>query len=826
MGILLMITIILMMSLGLSGVFSSKSLATSSEQQQGDKEDTQNSIGSSSTVPPIYAATRTEAPTSAESKLSKLEEIRELDEKSHLVAEEQDELGKGKQAEAFPNESTEGVVMQIPDIEHDGLVPPLTLSCSTVIRGTNLVPGAFSVAGMASSRSPARRNRGMSANAATTSSTSAGGTVVGHSQLEIDPLHAELVPEEAETMRDPSQSSAVELSPVIEGTAVEGNPKSSKPFHVLSTMGILLMVMIILIMSLGLSGFFSSTTSVTTSSEHQQQEEEEDTENSIGSSSTVPLIDEAKLSKLEEIRERGILWAGFMLPESDGLMASMLRAIAKGIIGPEGEIELVDTLIPDMFSKIINGTIDVILFGATHTMDRDVYMESTQTTVSFSIPYNYEGLRIGGVPEYVKCVDQNFKHIDECEDLKVCVTAETTYREVITKYLPQRRMVEKNWIDGGVFAGFLNGECNVIAEMGLHLAGGSITLNGTQSEGEFALSENYLSNSPQAVVTANNEPELVDIINAILWSLLVAERENITQATAESFPQTTLFGEDHKDMFRDAIAVHGNFGEIFEATWGTFIPRSALNFINMGDANTTTGLLYSHPFGEIGSVRDDNVPLGATLTGILQRGKLRCGIHVGRPGFATRVEEEAGYSGMDVDFCKAMSTSLFLGDAEAVEFVEVEEDSDGYMLLLAGTIDVLAGATWTLQNDVMEPNTQQGYTFSQPYFYGFSSDHDNFCLATRQGEDEDWSRLVYWVISASIFAEEEGIDSASSHQMPEVFVYGPAMKRMFRDIVLQFGNYADMYGRNLEALYPRSGRNQVNGFPNTGPQHYLIPGFM
>ncbi|CAB9526977.1 extracellular solute-binding protein [Seminavis robusta] len=751
----------------------------------------------------------------------------EVDEKSHLVAEEQDELGKGKQAEAFPNESTEGVVMQISDIEHDGLVPPLTLSRSTVIRGTNLVPGAFSVAGMGSSRSPARRNRGMSANAATTSSTSAGGTVVGHSQLEIDPLHAELVPEEAETTRDPSQSSAVELSPVIEGTAVEGNPKSSKPFHVLSTMGILLMVMIILIMSLGLSGVFSSTTSVTTSSEHQQQEEEEDTENSIGSSSTVPLIDEAKRSKLEEIRERGILRAGFILPETDGLQASLLRAIAKGIIGPEGEIELVDTPLPDMFSKIINGTIDVILFGATHTMDRDVYMESTQATVSFSIPYNYEGLRIGGVPEYVKCVDQNFKHIDECEDLKVCVTAETTHREVIAKYLPQRRMVESDWEDGGIFSGLINRECNVIADMGTKLAVNRYYLSmGNHYEGEFALSENYLSNDPQAVVTANNEPELVDTINAILWSLLVAERENITQATAESFPQTTLFGEDHKDMFRDAIAVHGNFGEIYESTWGKAIPRSALNQINMGDANITTGLLYSHPFGAIGSIRDENAPLGATLTAILQRGKLRCGIHVGRSAFATRVEEEAGYSGMDVDFCKAVSASLFSGDLDAVEFVEVEEDSDGYILLSAGTIDVLAGATWTLQNDVMEPNTQQGYTFSQPYFYGYSSDHDNFCLATRQGEDEDWSRLVYWVVSASIFAEEEGIDAVSSHQMPEVFVYGPAMKRMFRDVVLQFGNYADMYRRNLEALYPRSGRNQVNGFPNTGPQHYPVPGFM
>ncbi|CAB9510541.1 unknown protein [Seminavis robusta] len=37
--------------------------------------------------------------------------------------EEQDELEQSKQAEGFRNEGTEGVVVQISDIEHDGTVP-------------------------------------------------------------------------------------------------------------------------------------------------------------------------------------------------------------------------------------------------------------------------------------------------------------------------------------------------------------------------------------------------------------------------------------------------------------------------------------------------------------------------------------------------------------------------------------------------------------------------------------------------------------------------------------------------------------------------------
>ena len=169
---------------------------------------------------------------------------------------------------------------------------------------------------------------------------------------------------------------------------------------------------------------------------------------------------------------------------------------------------------------------------------------------------------------------------------------------------------------------------------------------------------------------------------------------------------------------------------------------------------------------------------------------------------------------------------MFQGDENAVEFVDLAAvDSDGYISLVADEIDVLASATHNLQNDVREPASGMGFSFSQPYFYGFSQDEDNLCLAVHQ-DDKDWSSFVYWIVAGTFFAEEQNITQQLSNSMPEVFLYGPHFNRMYRDSILAVGSYGEIYERNLEDKIPRGGRNQLNVSPNLGPQHYPQPGFL
>ena len=55
------------------------------------------------------------------------------------------------------------------------------------------------------------------------------------------------------------------------------------------------------------------------------------------------------------------------------------------------------------------------------------------------------------------------------------------------------------------------------------------------------------------------------------------------------------------------------------------------------------------------------------LQTVKDRGYLICGVNAGLPGFSA-ADEEGKWTGLDVDFCRAVSAAVF-GDADKVEFV-------------------------------------------------------------------------------------------------------------------------------------------------------------
>ena len=102
---------------------------------------------------------------------------------------------------------------------------------------------------------------------------------------------------------------------------------------------------------------------------------------------------------------------------------------------------------------------------------------------------------------------------------------------------------------------------------------------------------------------------------------------------------------------------------------------------------------------------------------------------------------------------------------------------------------------------------------------------DNLCLVTRQ-DDPQWSSYVYWLVASTFFAEETGITQRLSNQMPELNILGPSFRRAFRDPILEFGNYGELYERNVAPFIPRGGRNRINSIRDPGPQLYPIPGML
>lgn len=111
---------------------------------------------------------------------------------------------------------------------------------------------------------------------------------------------------------------------------------------------------------------------------------------------------------------------------------------------------------------------------------------------------------------------------------------------------------------------------------------------------------------------------------------------------------------------------------------------------------------------------DDTVEVVQTdesmLAAVQEAGVLRCGTRDALPGFAV-LTPEGDHVGFDSDFCRVIAAAV-LGDAEAVEHVDLET-SDRFTALQSGEIDVLVrNTTWTASRDGGE-----GATFLTPTFY-------------------------------------------------------------------------------------------------------------
>ena len=402
--------------------------------------------------------------------------------------------------------------------------------------------------------------------------------------------------------------------------------------------------------------------------------------------------------------------------------------------------------------------------------------------------------------------------------VSVCVGGESTHYKTVQTYLPERNIVTRDYTQGPLVVGLLEGLCNIKTDDD----GPSVTESYAREagyNGSYVLGTNVFSKELLSVVTRGDDPRFSDFVDSVFQALFLAEYRNIS---AEDFPQTNVFGEDFVDMYTHALSVAGNYGDIYKSSFDLFLERFSMNYVNNG----TTGLMWSHPFGIISNSRDvQKYPLSPTMNAVLRRGVLRCGIRLERPGFAAKSNASSlHYTGMEIDYCRAMAASLFRGYSSAVEFIELPNIETGYAWLVSGDLDVLTGASRTLQAEVQEPSTGHGFAFSIPYFYGYSEQEDNLCLATV--EDHDWAAFVYWIVTATVYAEEEGISKSTSNRMPEVYVYGRELKRMFRDSILFVGNYGDIYNRNVQDFIPRSGRNMLNKGPHLTPQHYIMPGFL
>lgn len=522
-----------------------------------------------------------------------------------------------------------------------------------------------------------------------------------------------------------------------------------------------------------------------------------------------------------------------------------------------------------------------------------------------------------GLPEAVACLDSltdDTVSVEEtdCATVKLCVETGNTAVDAVRNTLPENAIVEVPNLSAA-YRALIDGKCSAVAGGRAEVAQPSAALNG-YSEDSYAVGANLLVRDPLAMVARDNDRRWCDIIFWTQQALVSAEEQGVTQSTADDLSLTSAFGEEFDNIFVEMIRAVGNYGEVYARNVEPIIPRAGMDTINEGE----TGRLYSLPFGDL-SVQGDN-PLDipeSTISKIHRRGHLRCGI-TRRASFAEFSPENLEFEGYDVDYCKAISAAIFDGPTDNVVYVDLPASSR-FEYINDGIVDVLSRiTTHTLDRDVKEPTTGQGFSFTVPNFYdglrfggippyGQCADNldtssegcedlricvnagttteqgvrslfaDDFIWVMPGGElslmglvtgdcnvvaggshdvairsvesvgytgpyeigvntfskdplaimtpedDPSFSDFCFWVLQATIFAEEKGIAMVSAaEEMPLTNLYGDLFTRMLQNAVQAVGSTAELYERNIERLVPRAGLNQLND--NGGPQLYAIPG--
>ncbi len=296
-----------------------------------------------------------------------------------------------------------------------------------------------------------------------------------------------------------------------------------------------------------------------------------------------------------------------------------------------------------------------------------------------------------------------------CANLTICVLDSTTDVSVLEALYPSFAGTVLAPTTQDLYFDFVQGVCNVIA--GDQFALSEVLVRQAGYAGNYSAGLKQFSKEPLALVTRDDDVSWSVFVDWVVLALLTAEDQQVTQSVATNIAENpTALVDQSQLMFVNAIATVGNYAEMYQRSLEPVVPRAGANLLNNG----SSPLIYSFPFGNI-SITGPGPISGGTLETITKRGFLRCGISV-NTFFASYNYTTQQWTGLDSDFCRAISAALF-GGIDNTIFVPVTA-AERFQKLSSGDIDLLSRETSaTFQRETMEPTTNQGFSFSKPDFY-------------------------------------------------------------------------------------------------------------
>lgn len=313
---------------------------------------------------------------------------------------------------------------------------------------------------------------------------------------------------------------------------------------------------------------------------------------------------------LDLVKERGKLMCGvttgvvgFAAPDANGewrgIDVAICRAVAAAVLNDPQAIEFVPTTPKTRFTALASGEIDLLARNTTWTFSRDVDLKFDFVGVNY---YDGQGFMVRK--------ELGVKSATELDGVTICSLAGTTHELNLAEYFRVNDIdFEPVPMDNNAETQqqYLAGACDVYsADVSALVAQRSSFANPK----EHMILPEIISKEPLGPLVRHGDSEWADVVRWTLNALVAAEELGVTSenldtvtASSENPEIKRLLGTDgnlgeqlglEADWAKRAIAVAGNYGEIFAANIGEDTPIELARGLN--DLWTRGGLIYSPPF--------------------------------------------------------------------------------------------------------------------------------------------------------------------------------------------------------------------------------------
>ena len=320
--------------------------------------------------------------------------------------------------------------------------------------------------------------------------------------------------------------------------------------------------------------------------------------------------------KLAAVKARGQLVCGvdgrlpgfsFVQPDGSyrGLDVDICRAVAAAVLADPEQVQFRDLNASERFAALASGEVDLLSRNTTYTLGRDA---SGGNGLSFAPVVFYDGQGV------MTRQGSGVRRLQDLAGKPICVESGTTtelnladrMRELGAAYTPLKFQASDQ-----TYAAYLQGRCAAITSDRSQLAA---RRTGFPDPANHTLLPEVLSKEPLAPATVNGDPGWADAVRWIVYGLMQAEEQGITQANVQAKLAEARANADRPDLRRflgvdgdlgvqlglpadfvvRAVQAVGNYGELLERHVGMGSTLKLERGLNRQWRDG--GLIYAPPF--------------------------------------------------------------------------------------------------------------------------------------------------------------------------------------------------------------------------------------